>query len=190
MDLFKKNYLKEWVFEDNFHTACNGRILLAWNPSRLVVNVSHVEPQVIQATVECLSMGNKFQLALCYGRNQLQDRRQLWDSLINSFDLELPLLVCGDMNNVMDFDELVGGRPPIEREIRELADTAAYLNLQDAPSTGCFFTWTNDTMFSRIDRIMFNNTWLDKGWAIKSHFHTRGERFDHSPCTAELFNPD
>lgn len=36
---------------------------------------------------------------------------------------------------------------------------------------------------------MYNNAWLEMGWSIKSHFHTRGEDFDHSSCTAELFNP-
>lgn len=36
---FKKKFLKDWNFADNLHTARNGRILLSWNPSRLVVNV-------------------------------------------------------------------------------------------------------------------------------------------------------
>lgn len=105
LETFKKNYLKDWSFADNFHTACNGRILLTWNQSQLAVNISRVEPQVIQVMVECLSNGNKFQLAMCYSRNHLQDRRQLWDSLIENSDLELPLLVCGDLNNVMEMDE-------------------------------------------------------------------------------------
>lgn len=113
----------------------------------------------------------------------------LWDSLISCCPTDEPLLVGGDFNNVMDFDERIGGRLPIEREIREFMDTSAYLNLQDCPSMGCFFTWTNLTIFSHIDRLMCNNAWFEMGWTIKSHFHTREERYDHSACTPELFNP-
>lgn len=99
------------------------------------------------------------------------------------------MLVCGDLNNILDYDERVGGRYPLEKEIKEFVDTAAYLSIQDCPSTGCFFTWTNGSIFSRIDRLMFNNAWLEAGWTVKSKFHSRGEYSDHSVCTAELFNP-
>lgn len=186
---FKKNNLKNLSFIENFSTARNGRILLVWNPARLDVNVSIVEPQVIHAKVECLVSGNKFHLAMCYGRNHLQDRHELWDSLISHAPTDEPLLVCGDFNNVMEQDERIVVCPPIEREVRELVDTAAYLNLQDYPSTGCFYIWANSTIFSRIDRLMYNNAWLEEGWMVKTHFHTRGVLSDHSECTAELFNP-
>lgn len=189
LELFKKNTVKDWGFVDNFSVARNGRILLTWNPARLILNIVSIEAQVIHTKVECQGTGNRFHVATCYGRNQLQERRELWDSLIENCPSDEPLLVCGDFNNVLDFEERKGGRPPIEREVREFADTVAYLNLQDCPSTGCFFTWTNGSIFSRIDRIMHNNAWLESGWAIKCHFHTRGTGFDHSPCSAELFNP-
>lgn len=189
LDKLRKNYLQSWSFFNNFDIPRNGRILLVWNPTRVTIDGFTVEPQVIHAKGECLVSGNKFHLALCYGKNQLQDRRLLWDSLIAHAPTDLPILLCGDLNNVMDYDERVGGRQPIEREVRELVDTAAYLNLQDSPSTGCFFKWSDRTVFSRIDRMFHNGAWLEEWWTIKTHFHTRKARFDHSACTTELFNP-
>lgn len=105
--------------------------MFVWNPARLVVIVSLIEPQVIHAKVECLICGNKFHLALCYGRNQLQECRGLWDSLIAHAPTDVPLLACGDLNNIFDHDEHIGGRHPPEKVIRKFVDTTAYLNLQD-----------------------------------------------------------
>lgn len=81
-DVFIKSNLRDWNFVDKFCTARNGRIILVWNPARLVVDIVSVEAQVIHAKVECRVSGNRFHLVTCYGRNQLQERRELWDSLI------------------------------------------------------------------------------------------------------------
>lgn len=138
LEIFHKHNLTDWNRANNFHTFRNGRILFMWNVARLVVNILFNEPQVIQAKVECLISGNKFHLAMCYGKNQIHDSRDLRDSLIANTPIDEPLLICGDFNNILDHEERVGGRYPLEREIKEFFDTPVFLNLQDCPSTGCF----------------------------------------------------
>ncbi|XP_074314162.1 uncharacterized protein LOC141649368 [Silene latifolia] len=69
-------------------------------------------------------------------------------------------------------------------------DTAAECDLQDLKSYGAFFTWNNkqpsDTrVFSRIDRALVNDCWLNLWTDYFATFSAEGE-FDHCPCIISL----
>ena len=63
------------------------------------------------------------------------------------------------------------------------------LGLTNLPSLGCYFTWTNDTVWSKLDRIMVNNQWLMQGFGGQANFLTLGWLSDHSPSLVSIFQP-
>lgn len=111
----------------------------------------------------------------------------MWDSLITHVPLDTPALVGGDFNCVMDPSKRVGGRRPLEKEYTEFSDTCGFLGLQDSASTGCHFTWTDTTKYSKIDRVLINNSWLDENLFCRTNFLTRGVHSDHSASLITLF---
>lgn len=130
--LFRNKFCPSWNFCHNFDLVNNGKILLLWNPTNVVVDVVKVEEQVIHARITCRITNSSFHLSLCYGLWDYIDMRPLWDSLILTTPLDFPAIVCGDFNCILDSCECVGGRIHLENEYRDFVDMAAYLSLEDA----------------------------------------------------------
>lgn len=134
---FFSTWMDDWSLLHNFETTRNGWILVMWNNAKVQLTPISIEEQVIHSEITCKAYTNSFVFSLCYGRNKLAERRELWDSLISKIPLDRPALLCGDFNCVMSSDERVGGRVPNEKEYCDFPDTYGFLGLQDAISTGC-----------------------------------------------------
>lgn len=100
--------------------------------------------------------------------------------------LDMPAFICKDFNNVLDPSERVGKRVPVEKEFIDFVDTCAYLTLQDVPSTGCYFTWNDKFVSSKIDRTIVNSFWMEENLFCRTEFLTRGTTSDHSACIFTL----
>ncbi|XP_074305373.1 uncharacterized protein LOC141640492 [Silene latifolia] len=60
-------------------------------------------------------------------------------------------------------------------------------SLEDVQATGALFTWSNkqeptERVYSRLDRAIGNQEWLENFGDYVAHFHPEG-LFDHCPCT-------
>lgn len=185
---FISKYFKNWSYTENFDLVKGGRILIIWNPLRVEMNDIVKEEQVIHSSITCRLTNNSFKFSVVYGFWHVADRRSLWDSLLTNVPLDFPALVAGDFNCVLDPSERIGDRTLPEREYRDFVDTCAFLSLADCPSTGCFYTWTNLSRYSKIDRVLTNNAWLEKNWFCRTNFLPRGAHSDHSPVITSLFD--
>uniref|UniRef100_A0A803P5E1 Endonuclease/exonuclease/phosphatase domain-containing protein n=1 Tax=Cannabis sativa TaxID=3483 RepID=A0A803P5E1_CANSA len=95
----------------------------------------------------------------------------------------------GDFNDILAKEERVGHR------VRSYPDSdfltcVNYCKLEDVKSSGNFFTWTNkqpaaDRIYSKIDRIMANQAWIEKYEFVEAVFLNEG-LFDHSPAILSL----
>ncbi|XP_074283204.1 uncharacterized protein LOC141607753 [Silene latifolia] len=69
----------------------------------------------------------------------------------------------------------------------EFIDCISTCGVTDIVATGAFFNWTNELdpttrVFSRLDRFMVNQEWLNQFPNMVAHFHPEG-LFNHCPCT-------
>ncbi|XP_074288352.1 uncharacterized protein LOC141613509 [Silene latifolia] len=101
-----------------------------------------------------------------------------------------PWMVIGDFNNVLAMDERIGSEIT-NAELRGFQECVATCGLMDAPAQGAFFTWNNkhdagDMVFSRIDRVLINDEWLEQFPAANIIFHPEG-LYDHCPNTITLW---
>ncbi|XP_022849878.1 uncharacterized protein LOC111371966 [Olea europaea var. sylvestris] len=117
--------------------------------------------------------------------------RPLWCNMLDfGSNCSLPLLVLGDFNNVLYFDEKCNGLDVIPYEVKDLANMCINVRLTDVRSIGCFYTRTNNSMWSKIDRAMVNKDWKLVGFNSLANFLPLGCISDHSPCIVSLFGLD
>lgn len=181
------NHFAGWNVINNFDLVPGGRILLLWNPAKIDVVTIIREKQVIHTTISCLVTNNSFNFSLVYGFWSVANRRELWDSLLLHTQHNQPLLLAGDFNCVLSEDDRIGNRPPTEYEIKDFVDTTAFLGLEDVPASGAKYTWTDGSIFSKIDRVMVNNHWFEANFLCRAEFTPPGVHSDHSPAIIYLF---
>ncbi|XP_073031339.1 uncharacterized protein [Primulina eburnea] len=102
------------------------------------------------------------------------ERRHLWDSLIQAKPASGPWLVGGDFNVVRDASECLGTSGGRSLPMEEFNDFILQSGLVDAGFEGSSFTWTNKSIWKRLDRVFVSVDWGD-------HFHSI--RIQHLPRT-------
>ncbi|XP_074299178.1 uncharacterized protein LOC141630225 [Silene latifolia] len=132
-------------------------------------------------------MEKKFLLTMIYAFNGLYERVELWNILKGiAGECNDPWLWLGDFNTVLSPVERLGGNTS-DAEMDHFQDYVSICEMEDIPATGALFTWFNkqgpcDIVYSRLDRVMGNQKWMDNFGTSLAHFHPEG-LFDHCPCT-------
>ncbi|KZV47116.1 hypothetical protein F511_21072 [Dorcoceras hygrometricum] len=175
-------------FIHNFSCNGNGRILLLWKNSTVKIELIGMDEQILHVSVCCLASGFNFVLSSVYGLHTIVHRRPLWENL-KSFgqNLDLPWLLIGDFNNVVSPDEKIGGLAVTNHELRDITDCISHLELVDTQHVGCYFTWTNNVVCSKLDRVMVNPCWLLGNFDICTEFLPPGCISDHSLSITTFF---
>ncbi|XP_074301068.1 uncharacterized protein LOC141632419 [Silene latifolia] len=136
-----------WKFLNNNDVREGGRIWVVWDNSMfdVIVLVKTAQGAALNA-----------------------DRKELWQSLLDFHSsLQGPWMVMGDFNNVLNMDERIGA-PVTLAEVKDFQECVDACGLYDLSSTGAYFTWNNkqegdERVFSRIDRVLANDTWILNG---------------------------
>ncbi|XP_057478787.1 uncharacterized protein LOC130766107 [Actinidia eriantha] len=109
-------------------------------------------------------------------------RRTLWTNLDRyNENLADPWLVLEDFNNVLHADERSNGQSITQYEIRDFQQCCSKLGLVDTGYSGTHLTWTNNSTWSKLDRVMTNNRWISDGLRAHAHFGFHEKLSDHSP---------
>ncbi|XP_074293443.1 uncharacterized protein LOC141620485 [Silene latifolia] len=141
--------------------------------------------QVITAQVTELATRDNFLLSIVYGSNDYVERQDLWTHLRTMKNqYHGPWGVCGDFNNVLNFNERIGSEV-LWANISDFRDCVHYCGFNDIKGRGAFFTWNNKQapatrVFSKIDRFLVNVEWMDLYPNSYAHFLPEG-LFDHTP---------
>lgn len=102
-----------------------------------------------------------FWLLFFYGLHSVKTRKPLWTSLKGLGNgLVDPWIVLGDFNSYLSPDDKKGGNVIRNHETTDFEDCVSSLELVDMHSVGCFFTWMNTKVCSKLDRVSVNNAWL------------------------------
>ncbi|GAA0144297.1 hypothetical protein LIER_44065 [Lithospermum erythrorhizon] len=59
-------------------------------------------------------------------------------------------------------------------------------SLVDAPLSGSFYTWTNDSLWPKLDRVLMNYVWSDRGLMCIAEFLPMEPISDHCPVLATM----
>ncbi|XP_074297150.1 uncharacterized protein LOC141627836 [Silene latifolia] len=132
-----------------------------------------------------LATGDNFLLSIVYGFNDDVERQDLWTHLRTMKNqYHGPWGVCGDFNNVLNFNEKIGN-DVLWADVSDFRDCVHYYGFIEIKGQGAFFTWNNkqtlDTRgFSRINKFLVNVEWMDLYPNSYAHFLSE-VLFDHTP---------
>ncbi|XP_073029257.1 uncharacterized protein [Primulina eburnea] len=90
-----------------------------------------------------------------YAKCDYIERRQLWTSLLQVKPDHGPWLVGGDFNVVRNSSECLGSSGGRFASMEEFNHFILDSGLVDAGFEGSSFTWTNKTIWKRLDRVLF-----------------------------------
>ena len=182
-----ENIFTGWEWANNCAIS-NGRIWVAWKPSLYKVSVKEQSDQFIHCSVSQLLTSKHFHITFIYGHNHEPQRQPMWTALHRiSTSIQGAWCILGDFNAILSKDDRIGGDTVSDHDIQELSNFMEDCEVLEMPSTGPFFSWTNKTIWSRIDRVFINILWhevfdytiakyLPQGLSdhtpILVHFHT------------------
>ncbi|KAJ8421701.1 LOW QUALITY PROTEIN: hypothetical protein Cgig2_002598 [Carnegiea gigantea] len=88
--------------------------------------------------------------------------------------------ILGDFNSVLYKEDRMGGNEILDHELEDLNNLLHTYELW----TGAYFSWTNETIWSRINRVLINAYWFGTFEFTLIHYLTNGLS-DHTPMLIE-----
>ncbi|KAL0439698.1 UNVERIFIED_CONTAM: hypothetical protein Slati_2452800 [Sesamum latifolium] len=162
------------------------RIWLAWDEDFIDLNVLETGDQFVHcsAHIRCLHV---HVFTVVYGVNDVVDRRVLWDDLdrISHTVRDVPWLVGGDFNTVLDVSEVCGISGDVQSAAEEFQGCLRNTGLITLPMQGEWFTWHNcsrdaRSLWKQLDRLLVNDWWLGC-WPNTYYMSLHAQTSDHSP---------
>jgi len=120
------------------------------------MSIQHIDCHVVQ-----LSTNTHFYITFIYGLNQLQQRKELWADSTSLQPLQNPWCMLCDFNSILYKEDRIGGDDVLASEIRDMKEFMDSCDLQELRSIGAYYSWTNKTVMTRIDRALINEFWYD-----------------------------
>ncbi|KAJ8427305.1 hypothetical protein Cgig2_013894 [Carnegiea gigantea] len=103
-----------------------------------------------------------FYLSMICGMNHELQREQLWLDLNDiSHSMEDAWCLMGDFNTIRFKEYRLGGNDVQDHDVKELASLLETCKFHELKSTGAYYSWTNKTIWSRIDHAFPNDYWYD-----------------------------
>ena len=98
-------------------------------------------------------------------------------------------MLLSDFISVLSFAEKHNGEHVSSYETFDFCQCCLDLGLQDVNYTGCHYSWTNGTVWRKLDRVMTNPYWSSLQRLTHFHFDPPEAFTDHSPAKVSLDHP-
>lgn len=152
--------LPNWHWYHNFDLNSRGRILVGYNPKMYHLIELDKAQQAMHFKVVNNHTQKQFVVTVVYGFNTIEERHSLWEFLLYQASMiSEAWCVMGDFNSILYQKDRIGGTQIKQYEIDDFATCLENCDLQELPFNGPYYTWTNKTVWSRIDRFVTNPLW-------------------------------
>jgi len=122
----------------------------------------HKAAQYIHCRVTHQFTGKAFYITYVYGANQEATRRELWEALESIAEtMDEAWCVLGDFNAVLYPEDRRGGTAVQDFEVRPFLECLTNCELREARYRRPYYSWTDQTVWTRIDRVFINTLWYD-----------------------------
>ncbi|EOY02236.1 Uncharacterized protein TCM_011923 [Theobroma cacao] len=176
----RADYFRRRFGFDRVISNCSQKI---WIFSSMEVNC-----EVLMDHIQCLHvrlslpwLPHPISATFVYAKCTRQERLELWNCLRSlSSDMQGPWMVGGDFNTIVSCAERLNGAPPHGGSMEDFVATLFDCGLIDAGFEGNSFTWTNNHMFQRLDRVVYNPEWAHCFSSTRVQ-HLNRDGSDHCP---------
>lgn len=103
---------------------------------------------------------------LAYGWAKEEEKYMTWNHIRHLCeDSHLPLIIGGDFNEILSYDEKEGASDRVRREMNGFQNVLEECELRDLGYNGAWYTWergssTATRIRKRLDRFVCSNSWL------------------------------
>ncbi|XP_022723781.1 uncharacterized protein LOC111280610 [Durio zibethinus] len=180
-------------WKDTATIGYKGGIWLLWKSDLLDVDDICATEQEIHATIKVKSNNFSWLISAIYASPRYNERLFLWENLKTvASHHDLPWLVLGDFNEVLNGEDKKGGRPVSLVRSGAFKDCLIFCHLADLGFSGPRFTWSNkrnvlDLIQERIDFVFANSAWC-LAFPEARVSHLPKTRSDHYPILLSLKN--
>ncbi|KAL0290491.1 UNVERIFIED_CONTAM: hypothetical protein Scaly_2669000 [Sesamum calycinum] len=185
--------LSRWRFVD--YSGPGNRIWIAWNDEFIDIDILDIGSQFVHCRVLMHDMHESILLTVVYGANDVSTRRELWQGLTEmAVSVDLPWLVGGDFNAVLDMSEVSGASGDIRVAMNDFNDCIIQTGLISLPMQGERFSWHNcstdgRSLWKRLDRMLVNVAWMER-WPNLFYTCLTPHTSDHSPLVLKADSRD
>ncbi|KAL0439890.1 UNVERIFIED_CONTAM: hypothetical protein Slati_2472000 [Sesamum latifolium] len=142
----KRGMLPRWNWFMDY-AGSGSRIWLAWDDDFVGIDVLDVDAQYVHCPVLVRCIHTHVLMTIVYGVNDLGGRRVLWQHLSNISRMiaDIPWLVGGDFNTILDISEVCGQSGDIRSTVEDFQACLHDTSLINLPMQGeCWLgTWPN-----------------------------------------------
>ncbi|KAJ6302108.1 hypothetical protein OIU77_016242 [Salix suchowensis] len=184
--------LQGWLSADNGIDPNKCRILVTWNPAKLMVQILDHAPQWMLCETTLIATNKKLLITFVHGLNTPAERNQLWEHLVgrSSVNTLVPWLAIGDFNAILSGEDRAGGSQRWPQHMEDFPVCIQQAGLSSLPYTGMRFTWSNgqtgaNGIQKKLDWALANSALLQAWPAAHANFLPRLVS-DHSPMTINL----
>ncbi|XP_060211785.1 uncharacterized protein LOC132639349 [Lycium barbarum] len=175
---------RQW--QHNYQVGGKRRIWVVWDARLCDFSVIQPTPQHIHGYLKIHVNNMAFHLTVIDGLHSIQDRKPLWEDLMNIAGLmSTPWLVMCDFNAIMHVHYRTHGPPVQDPKIKDFCDCMIDSGMEEMKSVGRDFTWTNHHTYNRIDRALVNATWVQNWPHLETHVLDLSFS-DHSPLSVQI----
>lgn len=142
-----KEEFKDWSMMNNYDCSQGGRIWVLWRDSVCMTPV-YKSDQLITCSVG-VEKEEDFFCTFVYARNQVEQRKELWDDLCDHHDSAMfknkEWVIMGDFNEILDGEEnsRFSSLERLPRGMRDFQRAVLHCHLSDLGYQGPRFTWSN-----------------------------------------------
>ncbi|XP_019236935.1 PREDICTED: uncharacterized protein LOC109217163 [Nicotiana attenuata] len=134
---------------------------LMWDPNKIMFSQLKVHQQFIHGIVKSGSDTVQFAFTAVYGLHPIANRSDLWNNLRELEEqMTIPWLLMGDFNAIKDMEDRMNGTKVQMNEIKDFREFMMECQMTELVTVGRGFTWTNNYVYSRIDRGIVNAKWM------------------------------
>ncbi|XP_062089505.1 uncharacterized protein LOC133796040 [Humulus lupulus] len=130
------------------------------------VDILLEDPQLVHCRIKVGGQQDFFFATVVYGSNSIGERKRLWDKLASIGHLKIPWIIFGDFNAMFGYQDRIGGRQVLAKDIADAQDWLALGQVEELKCEGALYSWSNnqeagDRIFSKLDRVFINDLWLE-----------------------------
>ncbi|XP_015158226.1 uncharacterized protein [Solanum tuberosum] len=168
---------------DNALANYSGKIWIFWREdwegTLLMDSIQHI-------SMKFCKNNRSFIISSVYARCNALERLELWEELEGiAEDWQLPWMVGGDFNVIINEEEKLGGLEFTQQEATDFALCISSCGLTEVKFSGSKYTWWNGRIeeaciFKRLDRILVNALFTEEFPSSEVH-HLIRQGSDHAP---------
>lgn len=136
--------------------------------------------QLIHYRITSPFLASPFLASFIYAKCSRTERLELWDSLRDIASSQVPWMIGGDFNTITLSSEREGGLAPDLTSMTDFNSCIQDCNMMDIGFTGHPFTWHGVGIYQRLDRSIFNQSWIE-AFPQLSVTHGLRKCSDHRP---------